>query len=71
MTKMEEIYKYWEEVSTLLENKVNELSIQEAEQYIAASLALFSFVTENIVSKITKNKGLEEHLFPLLVELHD
>ncbi len=64
-------FEYWNEVSIGLDKHIEASRNPQAEKYIICSLGLFSFITEELPDKCKKHKEIVQHLYPLIIELHD
>lgn len=63
--------EYWTDVSGRLDAHIEKQRIHDAEKYITCALGFYSFITEDLEKKVTKNKELVKPTFPLMVELQD
>lgn len=63
--------KYWDRVSVGLEEHINKNRIPEAEEYILKSFGFFSYMTEDISTKVTKYSDIFHKIYVLILELQD
>lgn len=62
---------YWKDIQPRLNHFVTNERLADVEKYLSSSLGFFSFVTEDLETKVTKNQDLITVTFPLIVELQD
>jgi hypothetical protein len=62
---------YWNSLAPSLEKHIEKHRIPEAESYIVKSFGFFSYVTEEISTKVTNHKELFAKVYVLIVELQD
>lgn len=63
--------EYWDEIAGKLDADIKGRRLPDAEKYIDYALGFYSYMTEDLIEKVTKNGDIVKHTFPLMVELQD
>jgi hypothetical protein len=66
-----DVAAYWKDVAPRLDAHINGQRNRDVEDFVAYSLALYSFVQENFVAEATQNQSLLKHTGIMLVHVHD